>query len=262
MRLLIAIGLDEPLADRLRDALEARVVVYPAVPALYALDGALRVESARVAGRWLVPDGIVFYSYFDGVRDARRALALADVPTFPDVRATLPLDDKVLALIAARRADGGPDVPRGFLPPGTSVQFEGERVLKWGDRHCGEGKARAQGEFEAREGTVVEPFLHGRSERVLLVGEQAWQLRYESDDWRKNVRARVSEVVPADGALVARARRAAAALGLAVAGFDYVVNDEGAVLLEVNAYPGLDDVPAAQTAFIELVRQWWDTLAR
>ena len=162
MRLLVTIGLDEPLAERLRDVLKACVVAYPAVPELYALDGRLRVASARVAGRWLDPDGVVFYSDSDAAREARRALALADVPTFPNVRATLPLDDKVLALVAAVRADGRPAPRRGYLPAGTEIELAGERVLKWGDRHCGEGKARASGATRVTEGTIVEPFLTGR----------------------------------------------------------------------------------------------------
>ena len=63
--------------------------------------------------------------------------------------------------------------------------------------------------------------------------------------------------MPPDAALLARARRTATALGLNVAGLDYIVDDEGAALLEANAYPGLEDLPAAQDAFIELLKAWW-----
>jgi hypothetical protein len=34
------------------------------------------------------------------------------------------------------------------------------------------------------------------------------------------------------------------------------VNDSGATLLEVNAYPGFDDVPEAVDAFLALAGAW------
>ena len=259
-RLLVTIGLDEPLVESLRAALDARIVAYPSPPAVHARAGVLRVESARVQGKWLEPDGVLFYSYFDDAREARRTLALAATPTFPDVRATLPLDDRILALVAAVRAEGESPTPRGYLPAGVRVSLADERVIKWGDRHCGEGKERVRGDVCRDVGAIVEPFLAGRSERVLVVGDAVWQLRYESADWRKNVNATVREVAQ-DAALVARARRTAAALGLDVAGIDYIVGEDGrATLLEVNAYPGFDDVPAAADAFVGSAARWWASL--
>jgi len=84
--MLVTIGLDVDVVQRLRERLEARVVAYPAVPRLYSLDGHVRVESASVAGRWLEPAGVVFYGYFEDAAPARRALALASTPTFGDLR--------------------------------------------------------------------------------------------------------------------------------------------------------------------------------
>ena len=98
--------------------------------------------------------------------------------------------------------------------------------------------------------------MEGRSERILLVGERSWQLRYESADWRKNIGATVTAVEP-DAHLVARARATCGRLGLIIAGVDYIVNEGGATLLEVNAYPGFDDVPEANDAFVELAAAWW-----
>ncbi len=255
--LLVTVGLDDPLEEALRARLEARVVAYPALPAAYALDGRLYVESWRVAGRWLQPDGVVFYGYWPGADGLRRALALSDVPTFPDVRATLCHDDKITSLVLCLRADpGGLPVPRGYLPAGTEAEAEGTRVVKQGDLHCGEGKSRVTGPLAPGVPSLVEPFLEGTSERVLLVGDKVWQLRYDSDDWRKNVRATVTPVIP-DPALVARARGTAAGLGLEVAGFDYQRTAAGDALLEVNAYPGLDDAPGAEEAFVDAVARWW-----
>ena len=220
----------------------------------------MRVESASISGRWLEPRGVVYYGYFEDAGVARRALALGATPMFPDVGATLPLDERAVALLLASRADE-PGPPRGYVPAGLELTLEREQVLKWGNRHCGEDKVRAIGSVQVTNAAVIEPFVEGRSERVLVVGEHVWHLRYESSDWRKNVRATVEEIAP-DAKLVARARQTARHLGLAIAGVDYVVGESGATLLEVNAYPGLDDVPAAVEAFVELARGWWERLHR
>ena len=268
-KLLVVIGLDDPLVERLRDGFRARLgepprfAVYASPPPIYALDGRVLAESGRVMGRWLRPDGVLYYSYFEGAADARRALAIADTPSFPDVRDTLPLDDKVMALLAAMRDRGAlATVPRGYVPAGTEVPSNGERVLKWGDAHCGEGKLRVGGAFCPEHSSVVEPFLRGESVRVLLVGSRSWQLHYASDDWRKNVRATVTVAAEADPDLVVEAQQVARRLRLEVAGIDFIVGVDGRRhLLEVNAYPGFDDAPGAEEAFVDLALDWWSRVA-
>lgn len=64
-----------------------------------------------------------------------------------------------------------------------------------------------------------------------------------------------------DPALLAVGRALAAHLGLVVAGIDFIVRDGIPYLLEVNAYPGLDDVPEAEAAFVAAVEAWWSSLA-
>jgi hypothetical protein len=255
VELLVTIGLDAAPAQSLRAAVDARVVAYPAVPRLYSVEGRTFVESASVAGRWLEPKAIVYYGYFDDAGPARRALALSATPTFPDVGATLPLDERPMALLLASRSDE-PGPGRGYVPAGIEAKVAREQVLKWGSRHCGEDKERARETVKVEHDAIVEPFVQGRSERILLVGERSWHLRYESADWRKNVAATVTVVEP-DERLLARARATSGRLGLTVAGVDYVVNDSGATLLEVNAYPGFDDAPEASDSFVALAAAWW-----
>jgi hypothetical protein len=101
-----------------------------------------------------------------------------------------------------------------------------EYVLKSGSHHCGEGKARVQDNHSFDTACEIESFIHGRSERVLLVGGLAWQLRYESADWRKNVNATISRV-SLDPTLVDDALRVVRGLKLDVAGVDYIVTDTG-----------------------------------
>jgi hypothetical protein len=254
------IGLDASLAQRVKEAVGGRVVVYPDAPPSFAIDGRLRIESATTAGRWLDPDGVVFYSYIEGAADLRRAIAASETPSFPDVRSTIGLDDKFLALVASLRAGARP-IPRGFVPAGHTVSFEGPRVFKWGNRHCGDDKVKVEGTFAPSHGAIVEPFLAGESDRVLVVGRHDWHLRYESADWRKNVGGTVRVLSRPDADLVAHARAICQGLGLRVAGLDFIIAPTGSFLLEVNAYPGLEDVPDAEEAFIEEVSAWWTQIA-
>jgi hypothetical protein len=259
MPLLITIGLDEHLAERVRGALDARVVSYPDVPSAWTCDGQVLIESARVFGRWLEPDGVVYYSYFENADLTRRALALAETPSFPDVRTTLPHDDRVMSLLLASRADGSAP-PRGFAPPGQELRFDGERVFKWSNRHCGDDKARGDRSFVPTEPTLIEPYLPGTSERILVVGERVWHLRYDSADWRKNVGGTIEVLPTPDPALAARGKQTAQRLGLRVVGIDYQITDAGPVLVEVNAYPGITSVPGAEDAFLTEVVSWWSAL--
>lgn len=256
---LAVIGLDRDLAMRLKSLVDGPVVTYDIPPRCYAVDGVTFVESPTVSERWLKPRGVVYYSYFDDAADVRRALALSSTPTFPNVRSTIVLDDRVLALIQAEGLTKF-TAPRGYAAPGLTLSFgDAEYVLKSGSKHCGEGKIRVSGEHTFDIACEIEPFIQGRSERVLLVGDLAWQLHYESVDWRKNVNATVSRVA-LDPVLVKDARRVTRGLGLDVAGVDYIVTDKGAFFLEVNAYPGLDDVPEAEAAFLGLASEWSSSL--
>jgi glutathione synthase/RimK-type ligase-like ATP-grasp enzyme len=151
-------------------------------------------------------------------------------------------------------------VPRGYAPAGQELRFEGERVFKWSNRHCGDDKARQADSFTPQQPTLVEPFFEGTSERILIVGDDVWHLTYESEDWRKNVAARVRVLETPNQALVERARHTARTLGLRVVGVDYLVTSDGAILLEINAYPGLSDVPGAEDAFVADVARWWSSV--
>jgi hypothetical protein len=146
--------------------------------------------------------------------------------------------------------------PRGVLLAKETVELTSERVAKWGHRHCGEGTARVANRFTATDLTLLEPFVEGTSERVLLIGEATWQLRYESDDWRKNVNTSVTPIDPPNPRLVARARHVAEALAPPMVGVDFICRDGEAVLLEINAYPGPDDAPGAVGAFVDAVVAW------
>jgi hypothetical protein len=261
MTSLVAIGVEEPWLSKIRAGVDPHVIAYPGVPHMYSLDGKLRIESVSVTGKFLEGvRGVIYYRYFPNAEFARRAIALSDVPTFPDVRSTILLDDRVNALVAALRFDTGPRLPRGYFQSGKLM---GDYVAKWSDEHAGEGKARTNLGFVLPDPAIVEPFVHGRSERILLIengfgGYSVWHLQYESADWRKNVRGTVSRVERINASLVDRAVAIARGLRLDMAGVDFIVDpvENKAYLLEVNAYPGFEGVPEAAEAFAKSAIAW------
>lgn len=267
---LVTIGLDDHIVEQLKETIPSFIVSYPNVPRIKSYGGRVHVESPTIPGRWLTPDGVVYYSYFfePHVPAARRALALSNTPTYPDVRATLAHDDRAVSLALALLHDTHPNMPRGFVPNGETLPG-GVFVVKEGNTHCGTGVdrfnfgdadgsgvlRRSPGSFEG----IVEPFLEGSSERILVLPNSVYHLKYESNDWRKNVNTTKVHVASLAGFEKSdRAKAIVDGLGLDMAGVDFIVQSDGTThLLEVNAYPGLDDVPEAQTDFLADVEAWW-----
>jgi hypothetical protein len=256
---LACIGLDPSYVATLKKAYETFghvVIPYDVPPRMYSHLGKLYAESQQVAGRFLGIDQVVWYSYFPGnalAPDVRKAIALSDVRSFPDVRTTILHDDRALSLVLATQADPGPRLSRGYVAPGARCLFESLSVLKVGNDHCGDGKLLVEGVVpDSNVAGIVEPFIRdAESIRILIANDTAWSLKYESSDWRKNVKAKVTEVPLAERpTLVPRARILADHLKLSIVGIDFIgSNDAGWNLLEVNAYPSLDDVVEAQDTF-------------
>ncbi len=260
-RPLISIGLDHHIVESIK-AEVGHVIDYQYLPDIYSVNGVSYVQS-QSGTHYIRPCGILYYCYFDSPGCQRRSLALSDTPTFPDVRQTIHHDDKVLSLIAARTADAGlgygfpgDDVPRGFASEEIHVSIETPLVAKWGQWHCGDGKKICDGNIDVPEPSILEPFIKGESHRILIVGHSSWQIYYESDDWRKNVNSKITILNKPDYKLVERALRIKEHLRLGVVGIDFIVNDTGSYLLEVNAYPGLDQVPEAEAEFIKYAVSW------
>jgi hypothetical protein len=265
--LIAVIGLDSPEVEILRrEAPEIRFVHYPAPPETpplpHALDGHFFMESKTKIGKLLDFDGVIYYGYFENADNIRRAIALSDIPSYPDIAPTLAHDDRAMSLALADRADvsrgagGWHPRRRGYLSAHQSKAVTTESVHKRTFGHCGVGKYRAQpGEEIIGSPSVVEPFIEGVSKRVLLVESNNWILRYDSVDWRKNVGGTVAIDTwgPDSAGLLDRAFHIQRTLNLDVVGIDFVVPENASpVLLEVNAYPGFDDVPEAAEAFSKL----------
>jgi hypothetical protein len=262
MERIACVGLEPRYVRAIKKRPHGHVVTYEVPPRMYSLHGRLFAESLTVNGKWLQIDRLFWYGYFPDfprIPEVRRAIALAAVPAFPDLDLALIHDDRVLSLILATRADPKLPIKRGYLTTDSRpFTFEELHVLKVGNDHCGDGKRLINGYLGGNQGTlpgIIEPFIKGESIRVLVVGEKAWVLKYESKkgDWRKNVDPVVTEIHFAPG-IKERGQQIAKKLDLSVVGIDFIgSHEEGWQLLEVNAYPGLEDVPEAQDEFERLL---------
>ncbi len=262
MKPIISIGLEPHIVEAIK-AKVGHIVAHDTLPRGYTHNGQVFIESPVISRKYLAPRAVLYYCYFEDPQTIRRALALSNTPTFPDVRKTILHDDKALSLIQAVSADPGPKLPRGFIDDSETIHDVETTVAKWGEWHCGEGKKLCQeGELSVPEPSVLEPFVDGESIRVLRVGNihvgsSYWQLHYESDDWRKNVNSKITVLPKVDQDIFERTEAITSKLGLNVTGVDFIRAKNGeAYLLEVNAYPGLEDAPGAEDKFVELAVDW------
>ena len=260
---VLFIGLDPPETDELKSLLKTRrpgpVVCHPTLPRILVRGGELFVES--ISGARLVPAGqVVYHGIFADDRDALAGLALWGGPCLPAAAGMLDARLKLPCLVRALRYTAFGPPARGFASAGVRVPAESSgppAVAKWGDWHCGENKARVDGDFTPEENCVLEPYLEGEAVRVMLVGDRAWQMRLAGDGWLKSIHHPGAAFMPADPRLVEDARRVAAGFGLAVMANDYIVAPDGTPhLLEVNHVPNVTRFPEVWAAYRDFVVDW------
>lgn len=255
---IVSIGLEDDVVEEIAKQSGHKIQSFPQPPRIYAVNGKACVLHPHIMDHYFEPDFVLWYGYFEDIDDPKRndlirgsrlALAISNTPTFPDVRTTLPWDDKMLSVVLAVTVDES-SPPRGLYPrslfPANPRGFTPNTVLKWGNGHCGDGKqlfVTGQEECGARSGDMLtEPFVEGRSYRILIVDQYLCQLEYESADWRKNVKGTVRLCETVNFNMALRAQEIAGHYCLSVAGIDFVQADENEppMLLEVNAYPSLE----------------------
>lgn len=259
--MVAVIGLEHDVIAQLKDRCgkDVRFTIYEAPPRIYAHQGKAYLAHSNIMDHYITPDFVIWYGYFEDpddpkqsakIRSSRLALAISNTPSYPDVRTTLPWDDKMLSVVMALNVEGISPA-RGLFPhsSGTAkrdIQRTPKTVLKWGNGHCGDGKQLLMTGDESVTASyghdvLAEPFVEGRSYRILIVDNYLCQLEYESPDWRKNVQSTIKLSQGFDIEMASRAQEIADHCFLSVAGIDFVKPHDGfATLLEVNAYPSLE----------------------
>ena len=164
---------------------------------------------------------------------------------------------KIPCLVRAIQYSRFGSLKRGYAAPGTTYVAEGDTVAKWGNWHCGENKARFTGMWLSENPSIIEPFVEGQSVRVVLIGEKAWQIQLEGEDWRKSIHDSKAAFTDIDPDLLQDTRQVRDAFGLEVIANDYIIGSDGTkYLLEVNHIPNVTRFPDIWAYYREFVLDW------
>ena len=91
----------------------------------------------------------------------------------------------------------------------------------------------------------------------MLIGQQAWQIKLEGEDWLKSIHHPQAQAMPIDPELLADTQKLAQAFQLAVIGVDYMISKTGEkYLLEVNHIPNVTVFPFVNEAYLDYAINW------
>ncbi|RKZ54386.1 MAG: hypothetical protein DRR16_08975 [Candidatus Parabeggiatoa sp. nov. 3] len=250
------VGLDEPEYTDIQNRLDMRVVAYEMLPQIMVKEGQLLVESNSGA-RMLPVSKVVFQGIFEDDLDFITALALWGGPCLPNPRGMMDCRLKFPCLVRALAHTRFGSLQRGYAGPRVSFESQIERVAKWGNWHCGENKARFTETWQSEEACIIENFLPGQAVRIVIIGEQYWQIGLEGDSWLKSIHASNASFMAVDEELLADTRTIQKAIGLEIVANDYIITKEGSKhLLEVNHIPNVTRFPEIWEAYRNYVLAW------
>ena len=238
---VVSIGLEDDVVAALRKRTTSHITAYQAVPKMYVHKGRIHIESDRAMDLYLTPKIVLWYGYYQDKHEQRMALALSEASLYPDIRKTLPWDDKMNAVLLMNEGQNIGYFPKNVRYLVRETLGDDPTVIKWGNDHCGEGKVRMpedwienQLETPPNVPLYTEPYFQGESYRVLIVEkagnygqEYVSILKYESKDWRKNVGSTVTKLVAGDippghaHTMIRMARSVISRHKLEVAGIDF-----------------------------------------
>lgn len=250
------IGLDIPESREIRGRLAAPSIAHENLPGILVRDGRLLVESPS-RSRMVPVSRVVFHGIFEDDLDFIAGLALWGGPCYPSAAAMLDCRLKLPCLARALRHTRFGAPHRGYASPGIPFQAEAEHVAKWGNWHCGENKERFRGARVADQPCIIEPFIEGEAVRVVMIGERAWQIRLEGDDWLKSIHHPRAGFMEVDPELLDDTRVLRDAFGLEIIANDYLATAAGTRhLLEVNHIPNVSRFPEIWEAYRDAVVGW------
>jgi hypothetical protein len=239
MERILLVGFEESEAEAIRSVIDVPVMAHMDLPQIVVDNGALLAQRTRGPGM-LPISHVLFHGIYEDDLDFIAGLALWGGPCLPNPHALLDSRLKSTCLVKALRFTRFGTAPRGYVSPHTRFATDTERVAKWGNWHCGENKERFTRVWESENPCLIEPFLIGESVRVLLIGEQYWQIHLAGDDWRKSIHAPNATFMEIEPELLADSRAIQAGFGLELLANDYIIGVDGSRhLLEVNPIPNV-----------------------
>lgn len=255
-RRICFIGLDEPQNEWFRLRIDQPIVCYETLPRIVVRDGELLVEAPSGFGYRPVSD-VVFHGIFADDHDWIAGLALWGGRCLPNARGMMDSRLKLPCLVRALQISQFAAPPRGFVSAGGTFTTNLPRVAKWGNFHCGENKQIFADQWQAEEAAIVEPYLNGDAVRVMVIGDQYWQIQLAGDDWLKSIHHPTARLMEANPQLVHDTQRVARSFGLEIAANDYIITADGQPhLLEVNHIPNVTRFPEIWEAYGQYVIEW------
>jgi hypothetical protein len=257
------VGLEESEVAELQNLLEfgIGVVAHQALPRIIVKDGQLFVESRKRAGMIAV-DGLVFHGIYETDLDFLAALALWGGPCLPNPRGMMDLRLRLPGLVRALQHTRFDAPLRGYAAPGAEFHTEHEKVAKWGNWHCGKNKDRFEAMWQSEEACLIEDFLPGQAVRIVLIGDQHWQIQLEGESWLKSIHDPRADFMDVDAELLEDTQAVARAFGLELVANDYIVSEQGTKhLLEVNHIPNVSRFPKIWEAYRDYAAAWVNQLS-
>ncbi|MCE9554473.1 MAG: hypothetical protein K8T91_13995 [Planctomycetes bacterium] len=253
------IGLDDPQNAALKSRIAQPLLIHETLPGIVVRDGELFVEAT--SGFGLLPvSKVVFHGIFEDDHNLIAGLALWGGPCLPNARGMMDCRLKLPCLVRALQFSQFSAPPRGFVSAKTEYATSIERVAKWGNWHCGENKSRFKQTWRGDEAAIVERYLEGDAIRVVVMGEQYWQIKLEGEGWLKSIHHPTACIMEADSRLVVDTQAVARGFGLEIAANDYIVTADGQPhLLEVNHIPNVTRFPGIWEAYADYVVRWLGT---
>jgi len=253
---VLIVGLDEPEAQAIQERLDVPSIAHITLPKIMVRDGQLWAEAAR--GPRLMPiSKVIYHGIYEEDLDFIAGLALWGGPVMPRAHAMMDCRLKLPCLVRAMQFTRFGAPARGYASPYVRYDSDLERVAKWGNWHCGENKERFTGTWSSEYPAIVEPYLSGQAVRVVLIGENAWQIRLEGDSWLKSIHHDTAAFMELDPDLLADAQAVRVGFGLEILGNDYIVGEDGQKhLLEVNHIPNVTRFPEIWEAYRDFAIQW------
>ncbi len=250
------VGLDEPEYKQVIDKIDIPIFAHETLPKIIVQDGKLLIERRSSFG--MIPvSKVVFHAIFEDDLDFFAGLALWGGPCLPDAYAMMNCRLKIPSLVHSLKYSRFAEPLRGYISPGTIINTEKKTVAKWGNWHCGENKEHFLGKWTSEYPSTLEPFIEGESVRVVVIGDNCWQIKLEGQDWLKSIHDPRADFMPLDNDLLDDTKSIKKSLNLETIAVDYIISKEGSKhLLEVNHIPNVTRFPEIWRAYLNYVVNW------
>ena len=261
MKRLLLIGLDETEITEIKRQVTDPIVAHEMIPRVKLLNGTFYVERPNWFNTFMPVSHVVFHGIFEVEKDFPliSALALWGGPCLPNARGMMDCRLRLPCLIRALSITRFGSMRRGFADRYTVMSSEEFLVAKWGNWHCGDDKLKFTGDHESQLPTLFEPFIAGEAVRVVLIGDQQWQIRMSGDDWLQSIHHQDAALMPLDNELLEDTLRLRDHFGLEVMAVDYMLGEDGQKhLLEVNHIPNVTRFPEIRNAYLTYVSTWFN----